>query len=336
LYHFNGYKVVDPTIAFSAKKTWQATTTLYTTITRLDKSIVGRGILTISMRNFANELLSFEAIGETTLTRLCSDEMFFSYFMERLSGSFFAPLTALQYPHPCAAGYYKKDPPNELIKLTADGGVESTMQMWVPEGQKCQNMPILLVPGASVDYRIFQLPTIPVDFVSYLLDRGYTVYCLNHRVGKTPAAKDNWTTYDARFDIAAATRHILATTGAPKIYAVVHCAGAVAMAAGLLDGTITGIGGLTTSQVFMQPWFAKVNQLKARIDPPIPTVYNKLFGPWFDTISGKDDSIVDDLINTSLRCYPVGAKEELCKSVVCHRSELVFGRYISLRKLTDN
>jgi hypothetical protein len=137
-------------------------------------------------------------------------------------------------------------------------------------------------------------------------------------------------------DIAAATQHILASTGAPKIYAVVHCAGAVAMAAGLLDGTITGIGGLTTSQVFMQPWFAKVNQLKARIVPSIPTVYKKVFGSWFDTISGPDDGLVQDLINTSLRCYPVGKKEDICTSVVCHRSELAFGRYIGLRKFTND
>jgi hypothetical protein len=317
---------VDPTIAFNAKKTWRATSTLYTTITRPDKSVVGRGILTISAKNFGDELLSFGTIGDSTLTRICSAEMFFSYFAERLSGSFFAPFTALQYPGPCAAGYYEKDPPTKIITLTAADGEEALMQMWVPEGEKAQGMPILLVPGASVDYQIFQLPTIPVDFVGYLLDRGYTVYCVNHRVGKTPAAKKNYTTYDARLDIAAATEYILASTGAAKIYAVVHCAGAVAMAAGLLDGTITGIGGLTASQVFMQPWFAKVNQLKARIIPPIPDAYIDLFGPWYDTLSGMDDSIVQDLINQTLRFYPVGAKEEICDSVVCHRSELVFGR----------
>jgi hypothetical protein len=33
-------------------------------------------------------------------------------------------------------------------------------------------------------------------------------------------------------------------------------------------------------------------------------------------------------MNQVLRFYPVGSRKELCNSVVCHRSELAFGRYV--------
>jgi len=199
------------------------------------------------------------------------------------------------------------------------------MQIWVPV-RTDRSMPILLVPGASVDYQIFGLPTIPYNFIDYLLERGYTVYCITHRVGKVPIAKTlNPTTYDARLDIAAAIKYIQQDSKVSKIYAVVHCAGAMAMAAGLLDGTIEGIGGLTVSQVFMQPIFAEVNMWKAKVKPSLAEVYEKVLGKWFDVVDGNKE-VFEDLL---LRFYPEGGRSELCRSTVCHRSELVFGRYKS-------
>ena len=96
------------------------------------------------------------------------------------------------------------------------------------------------------------------------------------------------------------------------------------MAAGLLDGTIKGIGGLTASQVFMHPIFARVNQLKANIKPSMPHLYNKLIGPWFDVMGGNDRSF---MLNDLLRFYPEEGIRDVCHSIVCHRTELVFGRY---------
>lgn len=274
-------------------------------------------------------MLTFDGIGDHFHTRLWSQAQFLSYFTERLSNSFFAPVTALQYPAPQLSGYFEKTRPTETIPITASDGVKTEMQMWVAHDTVAQKMPILLVPGASVDYQIFHVPTLPSSFVDYLLERGYTVYCINHRVGKVSAAREPPypTSYDARLDIAAATEYILKASKAPKIYAVVHCAGAEAMAMGLLDGTIKGIGGLTASQVFMHPWFAKVNNCIARWLPNIPKFIEKTFGPWYEVDCGQHDGLVQDLINQSLRFYPVGGKDETCDSAVCHRTELVFGRF---------
>ena len=272
-------------------------------------------------------MLTYEGIGSSDWIKACANRRFLGNFVEHLAKPFFAPFDSYKYPVPPAVTFYQKNPPCETITLTATDGVQSAMQKWSPSSASNKGMPILLVPGASVDYKIFALPTIAKNFVDYLLERGYVVYCVTHRVGNTPVAKEGWTTYDARHDIAAATKYILQETGASKIYSVVHCAGAQAMAAGLLDGTIEGIGGLTASQVFMHPIFAKVNKIKAGIEPSMPALYNKLVGPWYDVISGDDR---DFMLNQVLRFYPEGGMQDVCRSIVCHRSELAFGRSIFL------
>ena len=232
------------------------------------------------------------------------------------------PLNASEYSHPPVKAFAQRHPPTRTITVTASDGIVSPMQVWVP-AHVSRSMPILLVAGASVDYQIFGLPTIPYNFVDYMLERGYTIYCVTHRVGKVPVAKSlNPTTYDARLDIAAATKYIQQDAKASKIYAVVHCAGAIAMAAGLLDGTIQGIGGLTVSQVFIHPIFSEVNMWKAKIKPSLANVYEKVVGKWFDVVDG-DKHVFEDLL---LRFYPEEGQSELCRSTVCHRSELVFGR----------
>ena len=315
---------MDSSNALSVLGTWTAVTTLYVTLTRSDNSVIGRGILTVSMKNFVNQLHTIDGIGGSLEIRENSAEEFISYFTERLAGSF-VPFSGLQYPSPSEKPLRCDPAPTNIITVTASDGVESTLRIWVPRDSTA-SVPVLLVPGASVDYNIFALPTIPTNFVNYLLTHRYTVYCVDHRTCKVPTAKRNWTTYDSRLDIAAAVKYILKETGLAKIYAVVHCAGAIAMAAGLLDGTIQGIGGLSVSSVFMQPIFAEVNMCKALLQPSIASLLDAEVGDWYDCVP-DDDDIVENLFNECLQIYPTGASD-ICSSVVCRRSQLVFGEYL--------
>ena len=59
---------------------------------------------------------------------------------------------------------------------------------------------------------------------------------------------------------------------------------------------------------------------------PLTKVYRLLAGNWFSCISTEHDTLVQRLLNQVLRFYPVGSANELCNSVVCRRSDLVFGR----------
>src|SRR5438045_1697193 len=83
--HFNGYKIVNDSAAFSPLTVWRSTSTLYVTLTRPDKSVLGRGVLLINPVDFASELLSFKATGEKPSGKLESAFRFFSYFTKQVS-----------------------------------------------------------------------------------------------------------------------------------------------------------------------------------------------------------------------------------------------------------
>lgn len=327
--HFHGYKLVDRSIAFKPWSTWKATSTLYVTLTKGSQTI-GRGTLHIEPQDFAAELSTFTPHGSSTLSKVFSTGKFLTFFTKQVLANFLGPLGFLQYPTTTYQGYeVNKQPPIETRKVTAVDKIVSTLQRWAPKTPSTSGRRLLFIPGASVDHQIFALPTIDTNAVEYFQAAGYEVYCVTHRIGKTPNAQRGFTTYDARLDIQAAFQEIHRIQGSDKpIYVIAHCAGSVALSAGLLDGTIQSrwISGMTASQVFFSPIFGTVNRVKATLPIPATKIYRLLAGIWLSCISTEHDSLVQRALNQIARFYPVGSPSELCNSVVCHRSELAFGR----------
>ena len=336
--HFNGYKVVNPSVAFDPVGFWKANSTLYVTITLPEGKVIGRGMLKIKPQDFGSELATLKPSGPTFYAKFKSTASFLAYFIKQASHTFFAPLSYLQWPTPTFNGFVNVTAISQTYEVVASDGVRSKMQMWNPVDKDVSNAApsILFIPGAAVDHQIFALPTIENNAVDYFREAGYRVYCVTHRVGKTMTAQKGYTTFDARLDILAAMRCIqelqeTLTHEVEKIYVIAHCAGSVALSIGLLDGTIPAswIRGITASNVFMNPMFAKINFTKASLPIPVNDIYNKVEGSWFSCTSSIDDSYLQQAINQVLRFYPVGERAEICNSVVCHRSSLVFGRYFS-------
>jgi hypothetical protein len=333
--HFSGYKVVSPAIAFDPPAFWKATSTLYVTITGPGDKFIGRGTLRIQPQDFLSEITTLEARGVTLYAKTRSIASFLGYFTKQSLNILLAPLSYLQWPSPTFNGYVNVREISQTVKVVASDGVQSTVHMWNPLDKDASSAAptILFIPGAAVDHQIFALPTIEKNAVDYFREAGYRIYCLTHRVGKTMTATEGYTTFDARLDILAALTYIrkVQELGAPgqidNIYVIAHCAGSVALASGLLDGTIPAswIKGITASNVFMNPIFAKVNLTKASLPIPLNWVYSKVAGSWFSCSSSTADSLIQQIVNQTLRFYPVGKKSEICNSVACHRSSLVFG-----------
>lgn len=330
--HFHGYKVVDSSVAFSPLETWRATSTLYVTLTRADKSVISRGILHIQPSDFGSELKTLSPTGKGALLKAKSAGQFLTYFSQQLVRVFFAPFSGLQWPEITSSGYIAKQPPSQTLEVFASDNVPSTMQVWNPPngGNVRPNAPrILFIPGAAVDHQIFALPTIETNAVEYFLREGFQVFTITHRVGLTPVAQKGYTTFDARLDIRAGLEKIRSIQRSDSpIYVIAHCAGSLALSMGLLDGTIPSkwISGITASNVFMNPIFGRVNQLKANLPLPLTKIYRSLLGSWYSCISSREDTFLQQVLNQVLRFYPVGGRTEICNSVVCHRSELAFGR----------
>ncbi|KZV89714.1 FAD/NAD(P)-binding domain-containing protein [Exidia glandulosa HHB12029] len=328
--HFSGYKVVNNAAAFSTRDIWEETSTLYVTISD-GKLVAGKGTMKIKVSDFVHELATIATTGANVPLRITGFGRFGAFFARQLTRVFFAPFAPLTDKGPATRTltFAARPVPNEVISVTASDGVVSNMQVWEPTkviDGKVLN--VLFVPGASVDERIFALPTIPLNAIEYFTRAGYRCYAVTTRVGLTPNAKlqGGWSIYDARLDVAAGLKEVVRRAGGEKAYVIAHCAGAVAFASGLLDGTIPArdwIRGITISQVFMHPILGTVNDIKANI--PLPSAYTFLArSDWFDCV--PQPGLVQHAFDSILKFYPVGGRKEICSSASCHRSELAFGR----------
>lgn len=351
--HFNGYKVVDSSVVLNPFSLWKATTTLYCTISKLDErgepdaeKVRGKGVIHIRPSAFLQECTTMQTTGSTLYAQLSSTANFLGYFTMKAAGAFLTPFISMQWPSLPFRNYQNLTHWTKEFTVESQDKVKTKMYMWSPlrgngkYSDEASAPIILFIPGSATDHQIFALPTIEMNAVNYFRNKGYRVYCQVHRVGKTMVARQNWTTFDARRDIKAALETIRRRHGYDKsggsilndpsriLYVVAHCAGSQALASGLLDGTIPRdwISGVSASQVFMNSIFAKVNHIKAKLPLPLKHAYRFLQGNWYDCTSTPDDGYLQQAINQMLRFYPVGRRDEICNSVVCHRSSLVFGR----------
>ncbi|PWY90103.1 FAD/NAD(P)-binding domain-containing protein [Aspergillus heteromorphus CBS 117.55] len=343
--HFNGYKVINTASFLNPLELSRQTTTLYVTITEPEGTVVGRGILHIEPDDFACQLRTLVASGPSFWSKASSTASFLAFFARHLSTPFLAALGRLQWPGTRLNYASREVTPSSTVPLTASDGVTTKMVMWNPissDGKEVSGPApiILMIPGAAVDHKIFALPTIEYNAVEYFREAGYRIYCVTHRVGRAAVAREGYTPYDARRDVYAALAHIrkMASTTSPnespKVYVIAHCAGSLALSCGLLDGTIPSkwIQGITASMVFMNPKFGKVDSLLSGF----PTsLYEHLVSPYWDCTSSRNDTYFQSLLNQALRLYPQGEARESCRSVVCHRSELVFGRLWTHSNLND-
>ncbi|KAK9250884.1 hypothetical protein V1507DRAFT_327650 [Lipomyces tetrasporus] len=340
-YKFEGHKIVDRTAMLNAALVWKATTTLYVTVSvGEDKghlkagTVLGRGILHLGVSDFIRELTGFAAWANLPenvnlpprLARLRQQlasfkisAQFVTYFAANVAEHFLPPM--LQYPgYSKGIVYASTSTTHEQWNAPTKDGGHIRMHRW-NAGKKG---PILLVPGASVTYEIFGTHLIPTNFVTFLTDRGYDVFALDHRLSPTIRASTGQIAVESvRFDVEAAVAETKQSTGCTNISAVVHCAGSVATFMGLLDGTISGLGHVVASQVAMHPVAATVNWVKAHLY--LAPIVNRVFGVDYLDVRSAPHGLIEVAVDQALRLYPVGQFSEICGSTVCHRSSLCFG-----------
>ncbi|KAL1840066.1 hypothetical protein VTJ49DRAFT_842 [Mycothermus thermophilus] len=361
--HFHGYKVVDSSVALAPSRFWRATSTLYVTISEhvpgmcadLDDEdawrrgpVIAKGIMHVQPADFVSQINTMTPTGNNPLTRALSAASFLTYFTRKSLSLFLAPFTPLEYPAKIASGFINPTPPTRSVDVVASDGVTTRMHVWEPthipgDGSPSNIRNLFMVPGASVDHQIFALPTIPFNAVNYFTRAGYRVYITVHRISQLMRAGSDATTYDARHDLRACLAHIRSEQGPEPVYTIAHCMGSVALASGLLDGTIPArwLKGLTCSQVFMHPVWSPTNHGKlwsgSKLRMPFDKLYGLLAGSWFDCSTSEDEpSWVQRALNQLFRFYPQ-PRREMCRSAACHRTSFVFGRcwsHVNLNEAT--
>ncbi|KFY80605.1 hypothetical protein V499_00576 [Pseudogymnoascus sp. VKM F-103] len=306
-YQFEGFKTVNAGVVLNPIALWRATSTLYVTIKRLNGTVIGRGILHIKPTDFLSEARTLTPTGDGLIAKATSTISFLSYFAKQAASLFFTPFSPLQYPSHTPRGFINTCTSDGAIAVIASDGVKTYMNKWesTHPDPAYPVHDLFMVPGASVDHQIFSLQTIPKNAVQYFTERGYRVWVLTHRIGMNMEPTDKWTTFDARLDIRAALAYIRSVCGNRKIYTIAHCMGSVALASGMLDGTIPveWIKGLSCSQVFMNPQWARINMAKVMMPFDLTRAYRLLGGNWFSCSSSEDDTLVQRAIDQDVFCF---------------------------------
>ncbi|KAJ5823412.1 hypothetical protein N7447_005752 [Penicillium robsamsonii] len=344
-YRLKGHKLINSNISFSASKTWEATTTVNVSITRLDGKNIGAGALHISLPDFKKQIRTFRTTSDFQFRLILTLMMFFASFMYHISLFFFRPFVHIHFPRtsakptdsnqPPSKQLPPKKPPSRSSKITASDGVQVHLAMYDPlPVQKTDKLepksnlpPVLLLPGVTgiSVHNLYSLPFLRCNMVEYFTQRGHRCYVLTPRWSCDHAVAQNCTVFDSRLDIAAAIAYIR-EQDRQKPYVMAHCQGSVALCMGLLDGTIQGsqLLGMTASSVFMNQVFGYWNSLKGGTTLLVQ-FYEYMAGNYFPAVSNAKSVLFQQLLDTLLRFYPVGHTRDVCTSTACRRVSFAFG-----------
>ncbi len=230
--------------------------------------------------------LTLSSNGSSLLQKVVSTTSFMTFFTRKSLSLFLPPLVRLEYPTLSYSGFTNPIVPSYSGHILAMDAISTRIHVWEPTsvpGNDPDNVKnLFMIPGATVDHQIFALPTIPFNAVNYFTRAGYRVHISVHRIGQLIVAQNTWTTYDARLDLEACSSWIREQHGYEKIYTIAHCLGSVALASGLLDGTIPPewISGISCSQVFMHTiWNSSLSMVRPQFDlARVETIYTAPMG----------------------------------------------------------
>ncbi|KAF9890820.1 hypothetical protein FE257_005391 [Aspergillus nanangensis] len=346
-YTITGFKEITSDVSFSISKMWKATTTVYLTIDNGERTI-GTGVAHISFSSFQKQLRSMQPISEFNFGLLLSLLLFLVFFTLQLSIFFFQPFVPSRFSRSTTRRQTRTRQcvPSEVLKFKAVDGVDVLLEFYEPRrmvnGHDASHdsglQPILFVPGITglqPEHSIFTLPFQQPNMMEYFSNHGCPCYVLTPRWGCDAADAEKCTVYDVQLDIAAALDRI-SHRESKKPYVIAHCQGSVALAIGLLEGSISSskIQGMTANSVFMNQAFGHWNAMKAS-SPILIRAYEYLGGNYFpiadDRINANGKAIsrgtwFQRALDVVLHLYPVSSTAEICSSPTCRRTSFDLGQ----------
>ncbi len=339
-----GTKTIGPSCAFSASRLWKATTVVNVQIASRGESL-GAGVLHIPLSSFQRQIRSFRSTGPT-FAALPALLMFLLYFILQISLFFLHPLIPRWFTSAKRYNRFEARQPTSTHEISASDGVTVKLELYSPS-KSLNKPPILFLPGVTglnPEHSIYTLPFQRTNMVDYFTSHGYSCYVLVPRWSFNARTAKDCTVFDSRLDIAAALQHISQESRDQKPYIIAHCQGSVALAMGLLDGSIPSsqILGITANSVFITQIFPFWNSVKAS-SPLLIRLYEFLDGPYFpisfllpptpnhknkdvkEKKMEKKKDILQHALDAILSFYPVPHARDLCTSSTCHRTSFAFG-----------
>lgn len=343
-------KIIDLTGGLPEGKFWLVKTPLLVTISESkphdqnDQVTVAQGVMHANLSVSAASLAYETSMNGKTLRETLMEAV--SKLIRDARRLRSLTSTPLQYP--LTRSQISETLPFSEHEIQAKDGVVTMIYTWEPSNvtPDKQAMDMTMVTGLAVDHRVFALGSIDKNAIGYFTCAGYRVHVIVPRCSSRRASRsiEDMTSYKARLDIAECLRYIREMRakkfpGAPipKIYILAHCLGSIALASGLLDGTIPAgwVSGITASQVFMNPALAYPTYSVFFSAAIARTMHRTLFGNWFSLRASSDDSPGQRLVSQALRAVQLFDEKELCNNATCHRVTFTLGRLWNHRNLNQ-
>lgn len=292
-YWLDGYKVIETGPFWRG---WKETTTLYTTVSDSEGQPIGRGILTISVRDLLKQLASMTATNTGRFSRLGVKYRFAKAFTGnllpvyggildedgRLAHEPMPPSRTLRLPDPEVAWYSASSGWHDLEDdslvhgaLTASelvdsdhadpilGCVGDDAELMLTRYEGGTKGPVLLAAGFSMRANSFAQPTIDTTMTEALVEAGFDVWLFDYRASiALPSSVKEFTIDDiAKLDWPAAVAEVRRRTGADSVQVVGHCVGSVTILMAILAG-LEGVRSAVCSQFAVHPRTSLLNRAK--------------------------------------------------------------------------
>jgi len=260
---------------------WADTTTLFTNLFKghveADKEakakVYATGLLYIEVMDFAKQLTTIRASGETLTDRLHAVERFGGFFLGALWEVYKPSLTPKM-------GSFER----EISLFTLEGVKDaeiSTHPFTTADRlglsllrfkRAVSDDVVVLVPGLTAASDMFIMPE-HYNLTSYLLDHGFSdVWTLDGRISNRYSYnlhRHNYNVDDlALYDMPAAIATVRAAVGpSARIHVISHCFGALAFTMGLFGKAVTGVRSLIANGVALTPCVPLPAKIKLYLGP---------------------------------------------------------------------
>jgi cholesterol oxidase len=321
-FHFSGFKVVGPG---DASEIWDATTTLYVTLRGggPDGKVVGRGVLRIAPDDFARQLRTMAVTGPAgRAERLALEARFGKAFAGSLFHTYGSVVHRSTPFNPAAAPRRRRRldlPAPQELEYRTDDGVALRLTRYAGG----RRGPVLLAHGMGANPLTFNLDTVEVNTVEYLVQAGFDVWLQEWR-GSTllPTAR---TQFDAdtvaHHDHRAAQAAVRAHTGRADLHVVSHCVGSITWMMSTLAGA-TDPTSILCSSVGLHPVGPPLTKLKAGLR--VGSLLRRAGVGMLTTDSFTGESTGARWVDRALRVFPI-PEAERCDQAVCRRLAFIYG-----------
>lgn len=322
VYYFEGHKIMYNDRGLDI---WSDPSTLYVSIyagSSEQAPLMGRGIMTIRVADFAREIATMEVLHATSeAQRLQALVDFGLYFAGDLFNVYGSVLVPLKYLDAQAAPRKKRE-----LRVSApevhDLYAADNVRLRLTRYQGGRKGPLILSHGAGVSSRIFSTDTINTNLLEYLYTHGYDCWLLDYRTSiDLTVASGQWNgDHVARLDYPAAVARVRETTGTPDVQMMVHCFGATTFFMAMMAG-LSGVRSAVASQIGPDIRVAPVTSAKAGLY--LPSLLNAVDVDSLTAYTNSNADWLNRLYDKVLKMQHFDA-EERCNNPVCHRITFMY------------